>query len=189
MVTLLLFVIFPAGFCSHTSQANSQVDIGMGAIGATTVGTMRPPCDSELAFQPGRDANAELEVQVEGEDRRVMFKKLRLNQDGMPGCFLSAKRLHTRPSSCSTEAALMSTCMPFIYPGALGFGGLLGATSWLFWPVSFTCVFVYAVNMKAKPRPWCSGAIDTMTTPPISYRQSSGIVFRTPNTTGSTSSH
>jgi len=48
-------------------------------------------------------AELALEVEVEGKDRCARFKKLKPNQDDAFDHFLSAKRLHTRPSPCSTS--------------------------------------------------------------------------------------
>ena len=49
-----------------------------------------------------------LEVEVEGEDQCAR-EKIGLNQNDASDHFLSAKRLHTRPSSCSTRARLVAT--------------------------------------------------------------------------------
>ena len=40
---------------------------------------------------------------------RTVKKKLEPNQDDASDYFLSAKRLHTRPASCSTRARLVAT--------------------------------------------------------------------------------
>ena len=51
-----------------------------------------------------------LEVEVEGKDQCARFKeKLNSNPDDASDNFLSAKRLHTRPPSCSTGARLVAT--------------------------------------------------------------------------------
>ena len=41
---------------------------------------------------------------------RTVKKKLNSNSDDASDHFLSAKRLHTRPSSCSTRARLVAPC-------------------------------------------------------------------------------
>ena len=50
------------------------------------------------------------EVEVEGKDQCAQLKKkLNSNPDDAFDHFLSAKRLHTWPSSCSTRARLVAT--------------------------------------------------------------------------------
>ena len=56
---------------------------------------------------PDRVENVELEVEVEGGNQRVHYKKLELNQDDALVQFILAKRLHTRQSSWPTRARLV----------------------------------------------------------------------------------
>jgi len=75
------------------------------------LGVNWPPCELELAFRiPNELEKTNLKLKLKVKINAHGKKRLKLNQDEAFNHFISAKRLHTRPSSCSTGARLVAPC-------------------------------------------------------------------------------
>ena len=68
---------------------------------------------SRVEFCVVKEFFCALEVEVEGEDQCARLKKVKPNQDDTSDHFLSARRLHTRPTSGSSDRFLL--LKPFLF--------------------------------------------------------------------------
>ncbi len=77
---------------------------------AESPATMRESCSPEMKriwpFWPFCDLKLKMKAKINAHVK----KKLNSNPDDASDHFLSAKHLHTRPSSCSTRARLVAPC-------------------------------------------------------------------------------